>query len=183
MKRRQFLLCGSFHLKISKYHLRSLYRFFVIKWRQILCGSFHLKISKYHLRWVSMPSYQRGGRDTEWGSDCTWSTRKEQALMWSDLPAAGSPNDRSITFLSLEAQVYTTVLLCYFYSNMVGETGLPVFWTGTISVLMWLLWSSSERVAHYHTTGARILQSDQPHKSPLCSLLSLSYAYQYRKTF
>lgn len=59
----------------------------------------------------------------------------------------------------------------------------PVFWTETISVLMRLLWSSSERVAHYETTGAQILQSDQPHKSPLCSLLSLSYAYQYRKTF
>lgn len=47
----------------------SLYRFFVIKWRQFLCGSFHLKISKYHLRWVIyalLPTRRKRYRVGKW---------------------------------------------------------------------------------------------------------------------
>ena len=91
----------------------------------LLHGTFHLKMSKYHQRGVSVTSYQRGGRDTERRSDCSLTARKAPALTRSDLPAAGSPSDRGIASLSLEAQVSTAVVLCYSCSDTGRETVLP----------------------------------------------------------
>lgn len=56
---------------------------------------------------------------------CLWSTRKEPAQTQSALPTAGPPSDRGVTLLSLDIPAYTTVLLCFVYCNVVGETDLP----------------------------------------------------------
>lgn len=88
-----------------------------------------------------MPSCQWGGRDTE-RNDCSWSTRKEPAVMWSAPPAAGHPATRTLLFCHWGLRC-TLLLHCATPALIRLKKQVSHFWTETISVLMWYALSPS----------------------------------------